>query len=198
MLKKTLILLSLGSVGALSGCGTIHGNYACGLPNGVTCQSLKETYNDTNGKLPPPAKVPSKDDKKTDSKDANQPPDYRSTLLTGQPVDLPKIEPGAPLRVEPRLLRIWYAPWEDQDRVFHDQSFAYVVVDDGRWLLSQNRNQLEMTSRIRMVIPPVNKAPVSEENEGKDRKPVMAPSASAAPNRAIKGTFDGATQSMEK
>lgn len=198
MLKKNIILLFIASAGVLSGCSTIHGNYACGVPGGVTCKSLNEVYNDTNGRLAPPEKPPSDNDKKSDDKDkkAEQESAYKSTLLTGQAINLPKIEPGQPLRVEPRLLRIWYAPWEDSDRVFHDQSFAYVVVDDGRWLLSQNRNQMEMSWRSRMVIPPTNRIPVSEEKD--EKKPMMAPAATHAPNAAVQNAFGGATKSMEK
>lgn len=198
IVKTNLILLSLVGVGLVSGCGSIKGDYACGTPGGVTCKSLKETYNDTNGRLPPPAPVPSKDAKKDEGgKESADTSTYKSTLLTGDAIALPKIEPGAPLRVEPRLLRIWYAPWEDGDRVFHDQSYVYAVVDDGRWLLSQNRNQIEMTWRSRMVVPPVNKpAPAAETTE--ERKPMMAPSASPAPNKAVQGALDGATRTMEK
>lgn len=199
MLKKSLIVLSLVSIGALPGCGTIRGEYACGVPSGVICKSLKEVYADTNGRLPPPEKPPV-ENKTTGGRNEDaakeQAGAYKATLLTSQIVNLPKIEPGQPLRMEPRVLRIWYAPWEDEERVFHDQSFAYVVVDDGRWLLSQNRNQVEMTWRSRMVIPPVKGMPVSEDKE--EKKTMTAPAAPASPNAAVQSTFDSADKTMGK
>ena len=44
-----------------------------------------------------------------------------------------------PLRSTPRILRVWVAPWEDSDGDLQDQSYIYVVVDSGHWLIEHQR-----------------------------------------------------------
>ena len=36
-----------------------------------------------------------------------------------------------PLRSAPRILRLWFKPWEDADRDLYDQGYVYVQVDGG-------------------------------------------------------------------
>ena len=43
------------------------------------------------------------------------------------------------LRTEPRVLRLWIAPWEDSDGDLHDAALVHVVVDTGRWLIERVR-----------------------------------------------------------
>lgn len=50
---------------------------------------------------------------------------------------------GTPIRSAPRLLRVWFAPWEDTDGDLHDQSYVYLPVDSGRWLIEHNRRRIQ-------------------------------------------------------
>jgi len=62
--------------------------------------------------------------------------------------------PAAPaLRTNPRVLRLWIAPWEDSDGDLHDASFVHVVVDTGRWLIERVRPASR--SRIDVATPPL-------------------------------------------
>jgi conjugal transfer pilus assembly protein TraV len=49
---------------------------------------------------------------------------------------------GDPLRTQSRVLRVWIAPWEDSDGDLNDQSYSYLVVDSGRWMIDQSRRNI--------------------------------------------------------
>jgi conjugal transfer pilus assembly protein TraV len=125
----------LGSVASLAGCMSLSGlsgnsSYACKAPDGVTCQSVSGTYaNAVANNMPaqrtratpsaapdlaPPAPAASASRVRNASSDATSPP---------------------PLRSAPRILRLWFKPWEDADRDLYDQGYVYVQVDGGRWLV---------------------------------------------------------------
>ena len=57
------------------------------------------------------------------------------------------------IRSNPRVLRLWIAPWEDTDGDLHEEAFVHVVVDTGRWLIEHVRPITR--SRIDGVAPPV-------------------------------------------
>ena len=78
------------------------------------------------------------------------------------------VAPAAPtLRTNPRVLRLWIAPWEDGDGDLHDASSVHVVVDTGRWLIDRVRPASR--SRRDVATPPLtpptpSAAPASEAN----------------------------------
>ena len=45
---------------------------------------------------------------------------------------------GMPIRSQPRMLRVWIAPWRDEDDTLHDQSYLYMVIDPGQWQVEHN------------------------------------------------------------
>jgi conjugal transfer pilus assembly protein TraV len=45
-----------------------------------------------------------------------------SQAKAGSNVMTKPIYSGTPIRSAPRLLRVWFAPWEDTDGDLHDQS----------------------------------------------------------------------------
>jgi conjugal transfer pilus assembly protein TraV len=38
---------------------------------------------------------------------------------------------------------LWFAPWEDTDGDLHDQSYVYLMVDAGNWLVEHNRQRIQ-------------------------------------------------------
>lgn len=52
---------------------------------------------------------------------------------------LPVLAAGMPIRSQPRMLRIWVAPWRDEDDTLHDQSYLYVMIDPGQWQIEHSR-----------------------------------------------------------
>ena len=72
------------------------------------------------------------------------------------------------MRSEPRVLRLWIAPWEDSDGDLHDASLVHVVVDTGRWLIERvrpvPRNRLDgITPPTAMATPPQTPADQSPQ-----------------------------------
>jgi conjugal transfer pilus assembly protein TraV len=63
---------------------------------------------------------------------------------------------GTPIRSAPLVLRVWFAPWEDTDGDLHDQSYVYLPVDSGRWLIEHNRRRIQ--DAYRPVRAPVAQA----------------------------------------
>ena len=39
-------------------------------------------------------------------------------------------------------MRVWFAPYQDNDGDLVDQSYTYVTLNEGRWLIEHNRKQI--------------------------------------------------------
>lgn len=125
----------LGGIVSLAGCMSLSGlsgnsSYACKAPDGVTCQSVSGTYaNAVANNLPAqrtramPTAAP-----------AAAPPSSAASAPTVRNASADAAQ-ALPLRSAPRILRLWFKPWEDADRDLYDQGYVYVQVDGGRWLV---------------------------------------------------------------
>jgi len=125
----------LGGVASLAGCMSLSGlsgnsSYACKAPDGVTCQSVSGTYaNAVANNLPAqrtratPTATP-----------ASAPPSSAASAPAVRSASADAAQ-ALPLRSSPRILRLWFKPWEDADRDLYDQGYVYVQVDGGRWLV---------------------------------------------------------------
>ena len=51
------------------------------------------------------------------------------------PVLIPSIEQPIPIRTQPEVMRIWVAPWEDQDGDLHADGFIYTEIERRKWNL---------------------------------------------------------------
>jgi conjugal transfer pilus assembly protein TraV len=138
-------LATAGAMLALGGCTSLTGfggsaTYACQAPEGVTCNSVSGVYaKAVRGNLPSqlrvaaPVQVPS-----------NGPVPPRSR----EPASSNAADPDE-LRSRPRILRLWFKPWEDADNDLYDQGYVYVQVDAGRWRVDH------VQARIRDGFAPV-------------------------------------------
>lgn len=138
MRNLTLLAIAILGFGGLTGCaGTLSGmagdsKFACKAPDGVTCSSLSGVYaNAVANNLPGPRK-----EEKAGASDNLAAYSARGEVVGRAP------SAGDPIRSQPRILRVWIAPWEDTDGDLHDQSYVYVVADPGRWVLEHNRKQI--------------------------------------------------------
>jgi len=112
--QRLLTILALAAL--LPGCASMSGlggvtGYGCQAPRGSSCASLSAVYASSL----PPAQA-------------------GSEVPAG-----PAITAAMPAHSAPRRMRIWLAPWVDQEGSLHDQSFLYVQLDSGRWLLDAQR-----------------------------------------------------------
>lgn len=134
----------------LAGCATPK--YACGVPNGIGCKPLSEVHRMAqNGTLKAHA-APDQRDEGNESSRAEPRSDieklaarHSSTKKTdeGHGVNLAQPEgptiaivtPGMPILIPPRTLRVWVARWPDEDGTLHDETYLYLRLDNGRWLM---------------------------------------------------------------
>lgn len=137
-----------GCASSLSGLDATN-SYGCKAPEGVSCISVSGTYaNSTHGSLSRGQSAPAK------SSDA--PGIYgASSVVMAQPA-APGNSSNA-VRSNPRLLRVWIAPWEDSDGDLHEDGYVHMVVGTGRWLIEHVRPALR--SKADRVAPPLAPAP---------------------------------------
>ena len=161
-----LVALALsGCASTLSGVGGADG-YACKAPEGAMCTSVSGVYSNTAQGLQKPAQPAEK------KSPPAVPALYGATSIApGRPAPAP----SSSIRSNPRVLRLWIAPWEDADGDLHEEALVHMVVDTGRWLVEHVRPVSRKP--VDGVAPPV--APVILEPA-----PAKAPSdAPPAPTR---------------
>lgn len=159
---QVLVIATVGLAGCTSISGLSGGSgYACKAPEGVACDSVSGTYaNSVADRLPG----------RRTSAGSSAPPQPaavtapKATSLPSQrTADLPI--PAASLRSTPRVLRLWVKPWEDADGDLIDQSYVYVQIDSGQWLIEHAQRQ------IREAYAPVKPPPrLLNANAGQDAK----------------------------
>ncbi len=135
-----------GCASTLSGVGGADG-YACKAPEGALCTSVSGVYANANQGMPKPAKTPEHPFQTVTPViyDATSTaPDKSAALI------------GGPIRSNPRVLRLWIAPWEDADGDLHEAALVHVVVDTGRWLIEHVRPAAR--TRLDGVEAPVSSA----------------------------------------
>ena len=162
----TLLTLGLsGCASSLSGVGGTQ-NYACKAPIGALCTSVSGVYaNALHGmaEVPRPPLTTAAPKKLGDANAVTKvgsPSSGTQSLISSRSPAAADLEfeslsattsvasaqpDGAvssadpALRTEPRVLRLWIAPWEDSDGDLHDAALVHVVVDTGRWLIERVR-----------------------------------------------------------
>lgn len=151
----SMMALYLGGCSSLSGYDS-QSKFSCKAPDGVSCSSLSGVYaNAVQNNLPglqPGKREKEEDNGKPSSNDdmTHQATTQRAlpgkadnrnrqptTTITGTP-----LQSGDPIHVPARVLRVWIAPWEDEDGDLHDQSYVYMLADYGRWMIEHNRQRI--------------------------------------------------------
>jgi len=65
----------------------------------------------------------------------------KPAIVTGQiknginQVAVPSIEQPIPIRTQAKVMRIWMAPWEDDDGDLHADGYLYTEIESRRWNL---------------------------------------------------------------
>ena len=137
-MKALNLTFGIGAVVALCGCSSMSGfdaktDFSCKAPDGILCESMSGIYANAQAKNLPGQRVNARGESPVDLSTANA----ASSVMTKP------IYSGTPIRSAPRLLRVWFAPWEDTDGDLHDQSYVYLPVDSGRWLIEHNRRRIQ-------------------------------------------------------
>lgn len=150
-----------GCASTLSGVGGADG-YACKAPEGALCTSVSGVYANSAQGMTKPAKPPGHQSLTT------TPVIYGATSIAS---DKTAAVHGGPIRSNPRVLRLWIAPWEDADGDLHEAAFVHVVVNTGRWLIEHVRPATR--SRMDGIAPPLSSAqdPTSVKAPGDTPQP---------------------------
>lgn len=150
-MKALSLMCGMGALLALTGCASMSGldaktEFACKAPDGILCESMSGIYANAQARNLPGQRVNAR----------GEAPVELSQAKGGSNVMTKPIYSGTPIRSAPRLLRVWFAPWEDTDGDLHDQSYVYLPVDSGRWLIEHNRRRIQ--DGYRPVTAPSNLA----------------------------------------
>ncbi|HRH79581.1 MAG TPA: type IV conjugative transfer system lipoprotein TraV [Thiobacillaceae bacterium] len=161
MRRAVLMLLP-----ALTACANMAGldgksEFACRAPDGVVCTSVSGVYaNTVAGTLPakqmgsvPHGAAPESATEIHPKGQADAPRPYGAA-----PPSSSTPAAGTPLLSPPRVLRLWFAPWVDEDGDLHDQSYLYVMWHRGEWQLGHTEADIR---RQFGPITPIGAAPVT-------------------------------------
>ena len=123
----------------LSGCATPK--YACGVPDGIGCKPLSEVHRMAqDGSLKSQAAPDNRDPAEQDQDDEGSPDtdtQHPSSTLSRRSKELATVTPGTPLLIPPRTMRVWVAPWPDEGGTLHDETYLYLRLDNGHWVMEK-------------------------------------------------------------
>lgn len=168
-MKNLFALTSLTLLIILSGCSTTP-QYACNAPDGGKCQSVTAAYQAALGKKAKAEKVTTNSNTASNGTNATQ----------AKPAVTQYIPEGVAIRSMPQVMRVWIAPWEDNNGVFHDQSYNYFVADAGEWTLRANVERNIYANGYMALERPTEKAAVDSSTAKKTEKPAMTKEQAAA------------------
>ena len=186
-MKPALIAAAAASV-LLAGCSNLSGvgggsSYSCKAPEGVACDSVSGTYaNAAQNNLPSQRAKAASPAASAGSAGAPKPrPATDAASNTGSSDrSISTSLPPSPvaLRSAPRVLRMWFKPWEDADHDLYDQGYVYVQVDGGQWQIEH------VQRRIREAYAPLKappRAPANADRAGSTNSTASLPRPAATP-----------------
>ena len=149
MTKMLLPLICLAPV-LFSGCASPK--YACGVPDGIGCKPLSEVHRMAkDGSLKMRSAPNNRDDAETKNSTrarsdveklagrGNSTIEHEhspSQALPQQPsTEVVTVTPSAPILIPPKTMRVWVARWPDEDGTLHDETYLYLKLDNGKWLV---------------------------------------------------------------
>ncbi len=138
---------------SVTGLDNASSRFNCTAPKGVPCSSTSGVYaNSIAGTLPQTNVAPRAESNAMAAAQSTEdlprplrpphPLQLNTTLHAPAALELPRrVVPGAgqAIRSMPKQLRVLIFPWVDADNDLHDQSYVYMAVDPGRWLIEHTR-----------------------------------------------------------
>jgi conjugal transfer pilus assembly protein TraV len=159
-MKRALLFL----LPTLTACANMAGldgksEFACQAPDGVVCTSVSGVYANTlAGMLPaqrtgsvPPSAAPEPATEANPRHPADLPRPYGAT-----PPASAAPAAGTPLLSPPKVLRLWLAPWVDEEGDLHDQAYLYVLWHRGEWQIGHTEAAIRRQFAPIAPIPPMN------------------------------------------
>jgi conjugal transfer pilus assembly protein TraV len=171
---------------SLAACAVTGGSeYGCKAPAGVRCNSVSGTYyNAIQNNLPSQRKDVGRAREGASPASEHDAPSSRGGAVPPAAGGLPSSAYAPmPLRTQDRVIRLWIKPWEDKDHDLWDQSYVFVRVDDGHWLIEDARRRVR--DPYGPLRPPAAAAaaPRRDDRAATPAPLSQGPSADAAQNR---------------
>jgi hypothetical protein len=130
----------------INGCAS---TYPCGEPDAGKCSSVTSNYdksfNDyTNmDDLPQSNSLFSSEDGKSTKK-------MKFEKYSQTPSN------GSPLVSQPTMMRVWLTAYTDNDNIFHEQSYEYMLTDKGHWIYGNNSMKINTNIKNISLIQGIN------------------------------------------
>ena len=147
------MLLGLAVLLMLPACALMpyESRFKCPEPQSGTCASVSEVYEAADSK----------------KEEVSTAPKTAGPICLG----VPSAEPGSPLRLPPRIVRLRVLPYTDSEGDLHQGGYVYLEVDKGRWLFERR----DFKERQERILPVFKDASMPEAS---DAKSIAAPDAS--------------------
>lgn len=179
---RWLLLLAAGFVTA--GCAVGQSGYSCsGIPAGVQCQNARtvlEASKATDGPVTSAAVEQNQND------ESHHQANPVSGIVPEERADL------VPLRTPSRVMRIWYAPWENESGDLHVAKILYTEIEPRRWTIGQpvSARPSDITPlQPAQVLPPAPGA--AAPRPAPSTAPADAPSGTNVPRGTKPATLGG-------
>lgn len=154
---KYIPLLIAGLMTGCSSLGVGNSDYACpGMPNGVQCMSTRDVYEATeNGKIPRPIKAGvNPDTGDVDDSSRSQRDSVVDNYVTPRLPDQP-----IPVRTPAQVMRIWVAPWEDDNGDLMTTGYVYTEIEPRKWVIAEQAPESAPT--LKPLEVPKGKRPIT-------------------------------------
>jgi conjugal transfer pilus assembly protein TraV len=150
---------------AFNGFTDSNTDFGCRAPDGVSCNSVSGIYANAMANNLPAQRMKRHQAQATETSENAEGSTGTSTPTTTHIEDrhnMPMLIPGLPIRAAETQLRIWVAPWQDEEKTLHDQSYMYIVGHSAEWRLAQTRKattERVLSQRCAPVAPTHNPMP---------------------------------------
>ncbi|NNH79200.1 type IV conjugative transfer system lipoprotein TraV [Acinetobacter sp. ANC 5380] len=134
-MKKQGLLISAAFSLLMTGCATYETKYGCsGVPDGVVCKTPMQIYEQTSGDgnvgvYQENLETVSK------SKYANKKPETQAEQMVNV-FSKPQFQAASspmPILEQPKVLRIWIAPWKDENDTLNWASYLFKETTSRKW-----------------------------------------------------------------
>lgn len=138
------LIWAVTTAAMLHGCTNLSGydaetDFKCKAPQGVRCQSVSGVYANIKAGNEPPSSPSATSTSMATAPKSEAVPTVRLPLPAARNMGL-----GQPpnymsaIRSEPTVLRTWVMAYRDADGDIVDQSYVYLTLDTGQWLIEHN------------------------------------------------------------
>jgi len=179
---RTKALITLGIMLVVSGCTS--GLSCKNTMGGTRCANIQTVYEQSvlgagaviPESAPEPAPIDQDEKKQVRPRPLTEKEQIVSTLVTGK---------ARPIRIPTIVLRIWTAPWEDQDGDLHQSGYVYCEINEkrGRWLFGESAVDIDSGYNVHR---PSIEAPKADPAEAAPPSSVPTPKQPIDPSAAGK------------